>query len=313
MSVSNTVEYLAIKRAYSKLCVGFRAARKSLFRGLYAEHLLSDDIRQFCGDTSVPDDKFAEIMVIALQERVVNDSHAFYSIVEVLKQTVGTEYLANVLEKLAFEKDSLPERVQPLVKSSSPVGQSPDSTCKFTPPYQRYIDKSNDDGEKMLLSRLEAENERLRKRYEGMEASNFKVSLDLATVQAENESLCQQLLHCTECMRDLQAENKCLRQQLLQEHTKTECMRIELEHERHKRPNVEFAGSHVRTSKKRYQLCKYSDGAILSSNSFQEMINDDYTSDMDSSSSPIVTSRGSPLSDDSTDEEFYTPDNSIAD
>ena len=59
----------------------------------------------------------------------------------------------------------------------------------FIPPYQHYID---DDGEKMLLFRLEAENERLRKYVGSMEASHFKVSLDLATVQAENES--QQLL-----------------------------------------------------------------------------------------------------------------------
>ena len=123
MSVSNLVEYLAIKCAYSKLlCMGFRSAGKSLFHGLYAEHLLSDDIHQSCGDTSVPDNKFAEIMVTVSHERVVNDSQAFYSIVEVLKQTVGTEYLANVLENLAFEKLSLPERVQqPLVKSSSLV------------------------------------------------------------------------------------------------------------------------------------------------------------------------------------------------
>ena len=109
-----SVECLAMRACNDKLCKAFMQAKDTLCRQFYAKKLLSGSLHSKCNDSGVVTENFVMEMVKALENRVENDSKAYYTILDVLTNTSGMDYLEDILEK---EKRAIQNRLEDKQKS----------------------------------------------------------------------------------------------------------------------------------------------------------------------------------------------------
>ena len=110
-----SVECLAMRACNDKLCKAFKQAKDTLCRQFYAKKLLSGSLHSKCNDSGVVTEKFVMEMVDALEKRVENDSKAYYTILDVLTNTSGMDYLKDILEE---EKIAIQNRLEDKQKST---------------------------------------------------------------------------------------------------------------------------------------------------------------------------------------------------
>ena len=113
-----SVECLAMRACNDKLCKAFKQAKYTLCRQFYAKKLLSGSLHSKCNDSGVVTEKFVMEMVDALEKRVENDSKAYYTILEVLRDISSMDYLEDILEE---EKRAAQKRLEDKQKSKEVI------------------------------------------------------------------------------------------------------------------------------------------------------------------------------------------------
>jgi len=93
MSACN-IEKMVMEYNNDKLIKGLRQAKDSICRELCSKSLLSYNVRQDCleGKPGI------DFIISALQDRIANDSEAYYEFLNVLKNDPGLKYLVDILE-----------------------------------------------------------------------------------------------------------------------------------------------------------------------------------------------------------------------
>jgi len=119
-----------------KLTCGLRQAKDSICRKLCSKSLLSYDVRQDCIDGKSGIDS----TISALQDRIKNDSKAYYEFLEVLSDDPALKYLVNILEE---DRKALEEQArQPKDICKSVVITQPDSISEENSPQRKYPDST---------------------------------------------------------------------------------------------------------------------------------------------------------------------------
>ena len=98
MSQENA-EYRAIKKCHDQLRLGCLTGSSTLCQKLYDERLITEDLRQLCFKNLEERECFAKRATELLQDRVRNDSKAYYTIISIMEGTHGLSYIGKTMDR----------------------------------------------------------------------------------------------------------------------------------------------------------------------------------------------------------------------
>ena len=124
-------EKMVMKENTDTLIKGLRQAKDEICRKLCGKGLISYSIRQDCleGKSGI------DTIVSALQDRVENDSGAYYEFLKILEDDLGLKYLKDMLEEDRLSKVSQ-------VSTKSALKAEPDSMFEETAQQRRILGSS---------------------------------------------------------------------------------------------------------------------------------------------------------------------------